>query len=520
MICRGAKPNMSGAQIVFHSRPQPGHSPQISSDARRVQARKRRLTIDVEIATADGSLRTREGQVQVRAGDAIVTGIGGERWRVSRDRFATRYRAVPPTRSGESGRYESLPIQVLAVPMEVGFEVILRDGTSRLHGVPGDWLVDYGDGSLGIVSPAVFATTYEVHAPGAAPTARPRRGPAFHELILGLLLLGVRLPPPAREDRPRAPSRLQPLIEAISAAHERFDARAIDYGRRYRSGYWAIYLLSACAVLCAVLPLGLGWDSPLHNLHPYSGLWAVAEVAIIGAVTLIYWRGHRGDWHGEWLRARSTAELSAYLPLLAPLLDFGTTDPAPNWYRRLFDSPGELPGAGEIEALCRSHEPLARELLHRAWADGQFIRAYADWTRGILQHQRDYHRRVAVRQHALLSRSHRINAALFGLTALAAVTHLFLHTLWLTLLTTFFPALGASLHGAVAQSEAHRLATNSERLIDQLQTASKRIEVAVAGTSAGDIKALTGAVRSALMLLLEEHQSWHLLVRPHHLPLA
>ena len=26
----------------------------------------------------------------------------------------------------------------------------------------GDWLVDYGDGSLGIVSPAIFATTYEI----------------------------------------------------------------------------------------------------------------------------------------------------------------------------------------------------------------------------------------------------------------------------------------------------------------------------------------------------------------------
>ena len=44
---------------------------------------------------------------------------------------------------------------------------------------------------------------------------------------------------------------LVPLIEAIAGAHEKFDRRAIHYGHRYRSGFWAIYLLSAIAVLFA-----------------------------------------------------------------------------------------------------------------------------------------------------------------------------------------------------------------------------------------------------------------------------
>jgi len=39
---------------------------------------------------------------------------------------------------------------------------MLADGVSRLSGHAGDWLVDYGDGSLGIVSPGIFATTYEI----------------------------------------------------------------------------------------------------------------------------------------------------------------------------------------------------------------------------------------------------------------------------------------------------------------------------------------------------------------------
>jgi hypothetical protein len=46
--------------------------------------------------------------------------------------------------------------------MTEAFEVLLADGESLLEGRPGDWLVDYGDGSLGIVSQAAFATTYAI----------------------------------------------------------------------------------------------------------------------------------------------------------------------------------------------------------------------------------------------------------------------------------------------------------------------------------------------------------------------
>jgi hypothetical protein len=40
--------------------------------------------------------------------------------------------------------------------------VQLADGVSILRGQPGDWLVDYGDGSLGIVAHDIFSTTYEI----------------------------------------------------------------------------------------------------------------------------------------------------------------------------------------------------------------------------------------------------------------------------------------------------------------------------------------------------------------------
>ena len=46
--------------------------------------------------------------------------------------------------------------------MERPFCVTLADGVSRLSGQPGDWLVDYGDGRMGVVAGDVFPATYEV----------------------------------------------------------------------------------------------------------------------------------------------------------------------------------------------------------------------------------------------------------------------------------------------------------------------------------------------------------------------
>jgi hypothetical protein len=344
---------------------------------------------------------------------------------------------------------------------------------------------------------------------------------ALHQAIQRLLLVGVRLESFEPLPPPQPPPRLAPLFEAVESQHRRFDQRALRYGHLYRSGFWAIYLLSAIAVLCAVLPLALGWDSPQHAFHPFARLWAISEVVIIGVVSSIYWRGHRSDWQGEWLRARTAAELTSYLPMLAPLLDFNSPGAEPNWYVRAFDPGHHLRSSDDVSTLCARIEPEARTLLAGAWTDPAFVSGYIQWTLSTLEHQRRYHCRVAAKQHALLHRVHSINGVLFGLTALGAVLHLVVHTLWLSLVTTFFPALGASLHGALAQSEAYRLGATSERLSAELAGSIENIRSAVtASSSGGDSGALKVAIEAAVALILDEHQDWNLLVRPHHLPLA
>jgi hypothetical protein len=136
--------------------------------------------------------------------------------------------------------------------------------------------------------------------------------------------------------------------------------------------------------------------------------------------------------------------------------------------------------------------------------------------RGISRQLPDCSVCIAIRQHALLHRVHGLTTWLFGLTAPAALTHLVAHTIWLSVVTTFLPALGASLHGALAQSEAYRLGATSERLALDLQAAIASISASMA-VPPGDPVALKAAVRAAIALILDEHQDWHTLVSPHRL---
>ena len=152
----------NSSALSFRSSTQPGYSSEVSTHPQRVLARKLPREIGVRFATEACTVQTDEGLVHARAGDAIMTGTAGEHWRVSSAHFAERYRPVPPTLAGESGKYVSLSNVIMALSMPESFEVLLADGISRLSGSAGDWLVDYGDGSLGIVSREIFATTYEI----------------------------------------------------------------------------------------------------------------------------------------------------------------------------------------------------------------------------------------------------------------------------------------------------------------------------------------------------------------------
>lgn len=487
----------------------------LATHAQAIVARKLPQQLAVRFTLTGETVATLEGPVPVAPGDAVLTGPAGEQWPVARARFAVKYAPVAPLQCFEDGSYQSLAQCVLALQMGSAFTILLADGVTTLQGQPGDWLVDYGDHSLGIVSQALFGQLYEVLA------APPRGGRplAMHSLIKRLLLAGCAIPKGSMGPATPAPASLAWLIAACAPSHRSFNAKAIHAGDRYRSAYWMIYVLSAVAALLATLPAALGWDLRTHSLHSYAGWWGVAEVMVIASVGLVYWRGHRQDWQGQWLVARTHAELSWYLPLVAPLVDFGRAHPSDSWYARVFNPGQDLRQASEIGALCSQLEQPARTAQLSLWPDAAEVRAYGLWAVSLLRGQCHYHLRAAAEQHALQHRVHMISTTLFFLTAAGAALHLFWHSLWLTMATVFFPALGAALHGALAQSEAYRLEHASKRLAAHLAEVVAEIEQTLASASP-TAASVAEAVQGAVAVILDEHQDWHGAVRPHHIPLG
>lgn len=147
--------------LIFHASGMPGYSAALLNAPDIVKVRKRALTVKIRFTDVDCVVPTLEGDVVAKAGDAIVTGFAGEQWPVARPQFAAKYSPIAPCENGAAGSYLSLPIEAIALPMRSAFTVVLRDGHSQLSGNAGDWLLDYGNGSLGIIAASLFATTYE-----------------------------------------------------------------------------------------------------------------------------------------------------------------------------------------------------------------------------------------------------------------------------------------------------------------------------------------------------------------------
>lgn len=134
----------------------------IRSAPEHVRAVKRPVAVTVDFARAPGALESLEGRQQHAAGDALITGVAGERWPVARAIFDAKYAPAGGQAPGEDGAYVARARPVRALAVETPFEVEPQPGALPLFGAPGDWAIDYGDGSLGVVAAALFERLYEV----------------------------------------------------------------------------------------------------------------------------------------------------------------------------------------------------------------------------------------------------------------------------------------------------------------------------------------------------------------------
>jgi len=134
--------------------------PDLSTNPQALRVSKKPILVRVEFATADGVCETLEGPVRYRAGDAILTGIKGERWPVKPDTFFSSYEAVAPTKSAEGGNYRKAPSVAYACRVDRAQDVPVGWQDDPLHARPGDWLLQYPDGSYGVMQDSIFRDSY------------------------------------------------------------------------------------------------------------------------------------------------------------------------------------------------------------------------------------------------------------------------------------------------------------------------------------------------------------------------
>jgi hypothetical protein len=136
-------------------------SPDLERDSEARRAVKDEC-VSVHFAKTAGRIASAVGENSYEAGDALVTGSTGDSWCVSRARFDAKYRPEPPTLAGTAGRYRNRPVVVLVKRMDTPFSVARSAGGDILHGVAGDWLVQYAKGDHGIVARARFESVYRL----------------------------------------------------------------------------------------------------------------------------------------------------------------------------------------------------------------------------------------------------------------------------------------------------------------------------------------------------------------------
>ncbi len=133
----------------------------LARDPNALRVSKRAITTQVTFATEAGSMKTLEGEVSYEQGDALVTGVLGESWPISRQRFNLTYQPDKHTAQGSDGCYYPISTPVWAKQINSKFSVALPGSKGILQGKAEDWLIQYTSGDQGIVDNALFEKIYQ-----------------------------------------------------------------------------------------------------------------------------------------------------------------------------------------------------------------------------------------------------------------------------------------------------------------------------------------------------------------------
>lgn len=131
-------------------------SPFEQRSTRCFHAQKKPIPCKVEFLTRQETILTLEGPVSAGPDQVVLTGVKGERWPIPKSRFHTHYEYDPETQT-----CVKIPEIVFVERMTEPFEVQVSWSDDSLKGLPGDYRVQYPDGSTGVVRADIFNETYD-----------------------------------------------------------------------------------------------------------------------------------------------------------------------------------------------------------------------------------------------------------------------------------------------------------------------------------------------------------------------
>ena len=291
------------------------------------------------------------------------------------------------------------------------------------------------------------------------------------------------------------------LLDRLCPHYAWADGLSGYYAGLLRSSSMATNLLSAFAVLVAML----GMLFHVYNLEG-GRVPAFTEFTLIVVILAITYHGRRKRWHERWLNYRQLAELLRQYCYLSPLGCPLATPPRPAHFSSGSDR-------SWVDGMFRS---IARDLgLAPATVDRPYLASIGKLIENILDDQIGYHDGNCATMEKLSHRLHHIGTALFVLTLLACVVHVFTNqeSYWLLILATVPPAFGAAFYGIASHGEFARTADRSLAMAIELKSLQSIDLKNALESQSESFAALREAAQRIAGVMIAETMDWSFVFR-------
>lgn len=258
------------------------------------------------------------------------------------------------------------------------------------------------------------------------------------------------------------------LVNRLRPYYAWADKSAVASGDTYRSVFLSAYLLAACAVALALLPVATGWAFKSPNM--FETICICLEVFIILFMIVLIFAGRWKRWHERWLDYRLAAELIRHIRLVAPL-GGGLQLPHPPAHLAGYSHAGSTWMAWYARSVERE-VGLSTTKMNKAHLKDCLTDLIA-----LLKNQANFHKGTSEKSRNIEHRLHGICLKLLALTIGAGVVHYFhLAGGIMTFFCGFLPALGAALEGINNQGEFRRIGMRSESMAKALKQLAGQTE--------------------------------------------